>query len=276
MNTEIVTRIWRWGSPGMAYIPIQKRPENQWDEREPTDSRFGLVVELPQPENYDYYFSPLTFDGARKNANVVEPIRVLYADLDESHPATVSPRPTIAWETSPGMYQAVWLVNEYMTRAFFEQINKRLTYATGADKGGWHPSKVLRVPGSINWKRGGVKGRVLWNENRYVSVRILDKLLPEAEALEVSPDAPPAPALPTEELWEVLYQGLPPGLKYLLNKAPAQSRSEHMWRLIQEMKEYGYSPPETFQVLWFAPANKYRDQRRPHRLWEDITRAYFG
>lgn len=277
MNPKIVNRIWDRAPTGDAYMPTQWRgPDGraQWDERNPFPSDVMVVMGMDQPALYDYYFSPLTFEGDRKNENVLEPIRVLYADLDEADPREIWPRPTIAWETSPGMYQAVWFVTDDMTRPFFEQLNKRLTYAVGADKGGWHPSKVLRVPDSINWKRGGVQGRLLWDTGPYVSARILDQKLPELFDLESKAEGRLMPQLPSRELGEALYKRLPPSLKYLWNDAPRQSRSEHIWRVILEMKEWGFSPEDVFQTLWYMPSNKYRKERRPARLWQDIERAY--
>jgi len=103
------------------------------------------------PEGADIYFSILSFDGARRKENAL-PGNWLWADLDEVNPYEIDLQPTIAWQSSTGRYQALWELNEYVDSEVLEKVNQKLTYKIGADKGGWSVTKVLRIPGTNNYK----------------------------------------------------------------------------------------------------------------------------
>jgi hypothetical protein len=89
----------------------------------------------------------------------------LYADLDAVEPikSDAELSPTIAWESSPGRYQALWHIDKHLPEEQHIMVNRKLTYALGADKGGWDITQVLRVPGTINHKYAEKpKVKLLW------------------------------------------------------------------------------------------------------------------
>jgi hypothetical protein len=112
------------------------------------------------------YFCPNVFSKPHRRREVYIPSCWLYADLDDTEPirndAELSP--TIAVESSPGRYQGYWHVDKFLMRDVHDRLNKQLTYALDADKGGWDITQVLRVPGTINHKYAGKpEVKVLWH-----------------------------------------------------------------------------------------------------------------
>jgi hypothetical protein len=124
------------------------------------------ILELPDPKLGDVYFCPNLFMRPRRRKELVLPSCWLYADLDTVKPPTVDDplmrkrktsqnptlEPSIAWESSPGRYQALWHLDRHLRAPEHSPLNRKLTYALGADKGGWDITQVLRVPGTINHK----------------------------------------------------------------------------------------------------------------------------
>lgn len=112
----------------------------------------------------DLYFTPNLFSRPRRRKELVLPSRWLYADLDQVDPHTIDdPQPTIAWESSPGRYQCLWLLDRALEPQQHSDTNKRLTYLVGADKGGWDLTQVLRIPGTFNHKYDEKpKVKLLW------------------------------------------------------------------------------------------------------------------
>ena len=77
----------------------------------------------------------------------------LWADLDEVDPESIKDyRPSIAWESSPGRYQALWLAasGDFQGASWPGNENQQLTYYVGADRSGWDTTQLLRIPGWIN------------------------------------------------------------------------------------------------------------------------------
>lgn len=273
MDHPIIETTWKRAAPGNVYMPWQVRNKEHWYQNRWFNG--APVTEIgTQPQSCDWYWSPLSFDGDRHNQTATEPIRVLYADLDPVHPDSLAIRPTAAWLTSPDSYQALWYITPIGLGAFV-RLNKALTYTIKADRSGWHPSKVLRVPGSLNWKRGGVRGHVLWfDPDRIYSATVLSQTLDEVAEGTLPDSDPKVVSLPTEEEALELEKGLPMGIRAALNQTVMDDRSQHIWRTAKLMKRFGISEDVAFKVIWYKPWNKMRKQHRPGRLKKDIARAY--
>jgi len=121
--------------------------------------KFGRdEIVIPDAKLGDVYFCPNIFSRPRRSKDLMLPSKWLYADLDKVDPAEVGPkygsilRPSIAWESSPGRYQALWELDRFLDPELHSTVNQKLTYLIGADKGGWDRTQVLRVPGTINHK----------------------------------------------------------------------------------------------------------------------------
>lgn len=146
-------------------------PAFSWPE-----DREDIVDHLEHHQHHDLYWCPMLFEGERRSeANACEEY-CLWADLDEADPKTIAPewKPTIAWETSPGRYQAIWLVDpdhgDIIGSARSDGENRMMTYMVGADPSGWDITQLLRIPGWENhkkeYRKGGKfpRGRLLWED----------------------------------------------------------------------------------------------------------------
>lgn len=277
MRYDIVHQIWQKQPDGFFYLPLQNRNYDQprWVEGDSHLRAELTAIIWDQPHNHDAYFTPLSFDGPRQNHRALEPIYTLFADLDEANPQLLGINPSIAWETSPGMFQGVWFLSDGLSLEEFNTLNKSLTYWAGADRGGWHASKVLRIPGSVNWKRGGAEGRVLWVTNKTISSSWLYRQIDIHEAGEgpLPGDCPPVPSEEDAEL-ALMAGGIGLGTRHALQTSIVDDRSVHIWKVAKALKRDGVAPDDAFRMIWYQPWNKHRQMGRPQRLWADIVRAY--
>ena len=65
----------------------------------------------------------------------------------------VRPQPTAVVESSPGRHHFYWRLTRPIDPDEAAQLNKRLCYGMGGDKGKWGLGTVLRAPGTLNYKR---------------------------------------------------------------------------------------------------------------------------
>ena|ERR1700691_987237 len=136
---------------GFAFLSL-RRDDHSWLD---IAFRYGEdVIEIPNPREGDVYFCPNLFERPKRRKELVLPSCWLYADLDQVKPlhteAVLSP--TIAWESSPDRYQALWHLDRSLWADEHSRLNRKLTYALDADKGGWDLTQVLRIPSTINHK----------------------------------------------------------------------------------------------------------------------------
>lgn len=154
---EFLHKIWAQQSAQEGYTSAfaflcLRRDDKSWMD---IAFKYGSdSLEIPDPQEGDVYFCPNLFARPKRRKELVLPSAFLYADLDRVPPRAEGAElsPSMAWESSPGRYQALWELDKYLRREDHEVLNKQLTYALGADKGGWDITQVLRVPGTINHK----------------------------------------------------------------------------------------------------------------------------
>jgi hypothetical protein len=277
---ETLDKIWR-NTSGFVFLPY--RTAGIWHERPGINlaySEWPLLDDLS-----DLYFSPLVFDRPERNNESVSWARVLFADVDHGVYNRIAP--TILWETSPGSYQAVWELSRFIPIEQFNDLNRRLTYHIDADRGGWHASKVLRIPGSLNWKRvyhDGIglhvpRGVLLYDDGPVYDPDRLEEALPAV--FPVPDDAGKAGPMPsplgdpdTIALRGTLVaQGrLPKHLHSWLLQRWSTDRSALIWRTACGLAMCGVTVEEAFQLIRAAEWNKWRNE--PEKLWRDIHKAY--
>jgi len=196
----------------------------------------------------------------------------LWADLDEADPREIRDYPpTIAWESSPGRYQALWLASEgdFQGASWPGNENQRLSYLLGADLSGWDTTQLLRLPGWPNFKpdrveaNGGKppKGRVLWSAGQMYTVDDFH-------------DLPPVQGAVSSELTEALeseVEGIDrlkvlAHLKLKLNhtardllnaKEVSGDRSAQMWYLMRCLADAGGSITEIVAIIRPLVWNKF-------------------
>ena len=284
---QVLGRIWGNDRKGSVFLPYINGDCKDKDERRknfhegrafqwPTE-KAAILSHLRAHANDDLYFPPNLFDGKRRIEQNVAPEKVLYADLDPVDPDSLGDlRPTIAWESSPGHYQAVWILDRERTGATWPgKENHRLTVALEADPSGWDATQLLRVPGRPNFKpeykdknngKPVMGGGLLWMEGpRYVWDDFSD--LPEVGAV-VGDDAgielideKAIEQVDRHEVWgRVRLKVSHRCREYLALKTDpvGADRDQVLWQIERDLADAGCSLIEIVAIVRPSVWNKYR------------------
>ena len=280
-NTALLREIWYYSGGTYGSLAEINRDQGGIFRERFLTAHGGDLLHGPQVVGTDQYFSALTFSEPRRSNDTVVAPGLLFADLDSVDPHLLQIKPSAAWETSPQSYQAVWwLKAAIMEYGVWADLNRRMTYHVGADHGGWMGSKLLRVPGSYNFKRessaGVPRGSLLWCTNDQYDARDLDKALsPSEKRQEKSSSSQALPALMSakEREWLVRTKWPQIGLRgrYMLSRVQVQDRSLHIIQTIHELNNGKLNPEEVFQLIWVQPWCKWRPDK-PEVLWEEVQR----
>lgn len=103
----------------------------------------------------EVYLSMAIYAGPKRQQSQAVLFPVLFADLDGGSIPLSVPEPTITVLSSLGHRQCFWKLNRPAQPSPALDLNRRIARATGADMSGWDATQVLRMPGTLNHKRGG-------------------------------------------------------------------------------------------------------------------------
>jgi AAA domain/RepB DNA-primase N-terminal domain len=275
MQDKFLRRVWG-AQAGYVFLPHKtdrwvEPPAIEWPTEEPIE--FSLDA--------DSYFCPNLFSKPRRIEENVKPLRWLYADLDTVDPRKLDLPPTIAIRTSPGRFQGLWELRKAIAPKSHRDLNQRLTYATGADKGGWHLTKVLRVPGTYNYKYPTRKKvEEIWdNEIRYTTGQIKD-FVKGVELHQIDPQVTgiTIPAETAASISRRIWDRLDSRTRGLLGETeeqPEGERSDRLWELECRLLEHGVEPEEVFVLVRDSVWNKFADRRNADDyLWREIRKAH--
>lgn len=191
--------------------------------------------------HYNLYFCPVGFRKPHRQLQYVTSSVWLWADLDEADPHNMTPRPSVAWASSPNRYAALWRIKRALKGDVLGEVNRRMTYHVGADKAGWDLTQVLRIPGTLNHKyEGAPRGTLLWQSEEIVE--------------------PPEDAVGVFEKWK---PKLPFWIKQLMTakEAPVGKRSEVIWKLNNGLAKVGVPPEDVVAMLKASVWNKFKGRR---------------
>jgi hypothetical protein len=259
-----------WGHrEGWVFVPAKNHTTGKWKEKgfRWPDERQNIMnfIEHCIENRFSIYWCPTVFrEPKRVKENVESKINVLWADLDKVHPAEIELRPTIAWESSPGRYQCLWLLKKSIPAKEAEGINKDLTYSIGADKGGWDLTQVLRIPGLRNWKyKDGPNGRLLWDDGNIYSPKTIKKNLTNHSNNDDNVDEPI-----NEDVMSILsrYSKNLNKRVYELFFTPDEEvsvgeRSDRLWELECLLAESGVRTKDIITLVKLSPWNKFKGRR---------------
>ena len=104
-----------------------------------------------------------TVSGKKRTADQVTKVNALFVDYDGGHWSAddnnivafldkFPVKPHMAVETSPGCFHVYWLVNDVPLDQF-SSVQKKLAAKFDSDPKVCDPPRVMRVPGTTNWKR---------------------------------------------------------------------------------------------------------------------------
>lgn len=246
-------RSWRW--------PQDKAKVQEW------------YSEHSSKDGYDIYWSPAVYSKPGRHQQDVISHNVFYADLDPVDPRTIGTKPSVAWESSPGRYQAVWLHHNSLSVEDWLARNRNLSYAVGADRSGWDLTQVLRVPGGKNHKyKPVVTGKLLWQK--------WDNLdsVPESEVEVVVDEASTHENLLLRLLTKYKRE-IPAKVSRMLQYPPSRiepgHRSDMLWYLESELVK-SQIPLEDIVVLIRDSAwNKYRGRSdEQERIYTEVSKVY--
>jgi hypothetical protein len=303
---RIISRAWGKQS-GYAFFPYIDRAEQEEAGQRRAGFHEGRAYEWPKEkaqilehmaENIgrDLYWCPNLFEGPDRKSELAMDEHAMWADLDEADPRILSNesdfKPTVAWESSPGRYQALWLgnpdVGDFQGASWPGNENQRLSYYLGADKSGWDTTQLLRIPGWPNWKpeyrRNGKPrmGKLLWDRGPMYSMEDF-KDLPEVRG-----------ALTQDKLGDILESEIDnldrskiiARIKLKLNQVardlltsrtaegPQGSRGDNLWYLIRCLADAGCTVQEIVAVVRPSVWNKFEGRHDElKRLITEATKA---
>lgn len=249
----ILHLVWR-NSPGKFFCISTKDRKSVWQDHFFKRSEFVKIQDfLNANADKDLYWCPHGFSKPRRLKKYAEIPNLLWADLDESDPRKLGDlMPTVAWESSPGRFAAVWVIDQLMT----EELNRRLTYHIHADHGGWDLTQVLRIPNTINHKYASKpKTKLLWMDGPTHQVDTIVRQLPQERK-----KSDHFSATSIYKKYEKNFGAFV--RRQLINGKPVPGkRSEVFWKLSNELIEAGCSRDEAFELLRVSPWNKFAKRR---------------
>jgi AAA domain/RepB DNA-primase N-terminal domain len=264
---DLCNLAWR-GRTGYVGISIRdpkltKEDKGYWVDKTyawPAESaRVEQVLEAARTSKKDVYFAPQVFNRPARDAEAVGVSDILYADLDEIDPTSLPKhlKPTAAWETSPNRWQAMWKLTMPIDASAQSALNQRLTYAIGADKGGWDLTQVLRIPGSHNHKYVEAPPvQLLWlNGHQLDPLKLVDDL-PEITA---ATDELPSGAKTLAKYKSRLNARIRELTK--ARHATVGTRSDRLWELECLLAERNFSDVEIAAVCKETVWNKFEGRR---------------
>lgn len=246
-----------WGNrSGFVFLPYKEQPSN-WHETSGVPYT-GTLPPITEPHGKaDQYFCPVVFSANKRQKEYALPTNVLWADLDPVNPNTCRLKPSIAWESSPGRYHAIWFLSAEIPAEDAASLSKRIAYADGGDKGGWDLTQVLRIPGTKNFKyESAPLVKLLWAKSRAYSVEEVKAAYPP-----VNGDTPSSAAPEWLEVDELVVQtalaSLPVGLRKRLFQKPDGDRSLELQKLARDLIRFGVSPQIVLHLLQRSTWNKF-------------------
>lgn len=236
----------------------------------------------------DLYWTTSLFEYPMRREDVAMDEHALWADLDEVDPSTLDDYPpTIAWESSPGRYQALWVASkgDFQGASWPGNENQRMTYLIGADASGWDTVQLLRIPGWDNHKPEYLRpdgtyptGKILWFDGPRYAPGDFAKLPPVSmgadnqltEALGADIDG-----VDRLETISRIKLKLNHRARELLNAREASGdKSDNLWYLIRCLADVGLSTAEIVAIVRETVWNKFRDRHdEMRRLITEASKA---
>ena len=150
---DLLNYVWSHQPDGYRFVVLRKGKLWADSPVPPTTPSIIMPEKLMQAKDGDLYWCPNVFSERERRKRSCLPSRVMYQDLDEVHPSECPIQPEVYWETSPGRWQGLWILDGLMEPEEFSAYNRALNRACQADPGTWNLTRLLRVPGSWNAKR---------------------------------------------------------------------------------------------------------------------------
>lgn len=234
-----------------------------------------IIAHLESHTTDDIYWCPSIFEKKTRRIDNAMDEHALWADLDTIHPEEIDEeyRPTIAWESSPGRFQALWLITggDIQGASWPGNENQKLTYYLGADHSGWDTTQLLRIPSWDNYKPeyklandgDPVHGRLLWhNGRRYLADDF--EGLPEVRGADAGTLATDVledqiKSIDRLEVWGRVRLKCSKEVRELVSARATggQDRSEKLWQIERDLADAGCTVPEIVAITRDSIWNKF-------------------
>jgi len=267
VSAAILTKIWR---PQAAnYFCYATKRDGVWRDHY---VRRREIDRLRLPDDCDTYFCCHgLLRPVRREAYACES-KLLWADLDAVFPGNM-PMPTIAWATSRGRFSAIWRCDGEPSRA----LRKGFNDAIGADRG-WNLTKVLRVPGSVNYKYNPPqRGNLIWDDGPVHRLRDLRRYARDDDGGGAG-DAPDIKLLDTKAVL-AKYEGqfdptlLDTAVDGKDGTVRMGGRYKIIWKLGMQLKAAGATRNEIGTLLYASAAWQSKNGPNSHgRLAREVDR----
>lgn len=274
-----------WSHSEGAHVFTPRQVDGGWREGRAQIWREAVnEVPLNLEDPGDFYFTPLKFHGDRRRIAHVGRPGVIYADLDAPvvGPLKGIPSPSIIVESgTENHYHWYWLLDEPVSVEEWVPYAKGVTQAIPqADPGGWDLTQVLRVPGSLNYKRHPASPvEVIFFNPRLVYTLDHFKVDPSHKSgglssLMTTEDLPVPLSTPELATWWAYFgKEASADLKDLIkNPRQVKDRSRVIWKAICEMRDAGLSPGVAYHLALRLPWQKYAGNEVS--LWRQVQKAY--
>jgi hypothetical protein len=261
------------------------------------EDKSKILAHMKAHTQHDLYWCPSIFEGPDRQSELAMDEHALWADLDEADPKKLRGnsdfKPTIAWESSPGRYQGLWLGNpslgDFQGASWPGNENQRLSYYLEADRSGWDTTQLLRIPGWPNhkpeYRKNGkttVIGKLLWERGPMYEMDDF-KALPEVKG-----------ALTADKLGEIIESEIDgidrhavvARVKLKLNQrardllsardaaGPQGTRGDNLWYLTRCLADAGCTVQEIVSIIRGTVWNKFEGRHdEMKRLITEATKA---
>ena len=273
IDTKLLKKVWKAQKSG--YYSLSTKDGDNWRDHFFDDIDEALQWLEEQPEGVDLYWCITPLKKKRRLKENIPATKYLWQDLDEVDPRKIPKelQPTISWESSPGNFHGLWKLKSFLPAPEAEKLNKQLAKEVGADKGSWILTKVLRIPGTYNYKyKKPPKVKLLWKDGPTYSIDELNERLgPDEE------DDTDTAELKDDTLLKRRWNDIPKKVRELLmsEKAIQGKRSDFLWYMEHELAKAGFSVHEIYTLVKNSVWNKFSGRRdEEERLKEEIARAF--
>lgn len=229
---------------------------------------------------HNVYFCPQLLSSKSRTKETVEICTTAWADLDTCDPTNMLVPPTLTVESSPGRWQAYWVLEDPDDPYEVESLCKKIAYYhayQGCDRSGWDLTQLLRVPFTINHKYSD--GPIVAIQNATRARYRLEDFNAYPPITETTAESFPFPrdlgSTTGNDVLERYTEQIPVHTRDYFDKVPSGDWSKSLWALEMICFESGMSKEEVYIVCRDSACNKYkRDNKDPKKLWIEVCKAY--
>ena len=297
-SLKLISQAWGRRQAGYAFFPwIDREKQRLTGKRRvgfnegpafmwPRD-RTAIIDHMLQHKGHDLYWTTSLYEYPLRREDVAMDEHALWADLDDVDPSTLDEYPpTIAWESSPGRYQCLWVAaqGDFQGASWPGNENQRMTYYIGADPSGWDTVQLLRVPGWTNYKpeyerKDGSypRGKILWFDGPRYSPGDFSELPEVQGAAEELTDALSVDIDGVDRLAVIARVNLKLNhtARQLLSAREASGdKSDNLWYLIRCLADVGCTVAEIVSIVRETVWNKFNGRHdEMRRLIAEASKA---